>query len=227
MPRMRCLNVLLPTCLIATCLIAEATWATVRIDHAVRSGTVYDPEFDVHLVEFGRAFEVDVTVGWDGQGALSGVFTSTSFDASVLELVSARFGSNAFNAFRGSLFPFVDEDGNVTVLSRFGQNQLQQPGDPAGVIRTVQYGSLHPIHPGGARTQLVTTLTFRLIGPGQSDIGTFLAPGDAGALGDALSVGSALRVVAWDGPVIPEPATALLLGLGLATLATTSRSRSR
>lgn len=219
MPRVRFLIALL-----ATCLIAESAGATVRIDHVVRSGALYDPEFDVYLVEFGREFEVDVTASWDGQGALLGVFASTGFDASVLELVSARFGSNAF---RGSLFPFVDEDENPTLLSRFGQNQLRQPGDPAGTIRTVQYGSLDPIHPGGAGTQLVTTLTFRLVGAGQSDLGTFLAPGDVGAMGDALSVGSALRVIAWDGPVIPEPGTALLLGLGLATLSATSRSRGR
>jgi len=169
----------------------------------------------------GSAVTIRVTASWDGEAGLFSLFSSTaSGDASVLVGESAVSGANPSPSFRGSLFAFTDGDtGDSTSLGRFGQGQLRQAVDGANVIRSVQYGSLVPILPGGAaQNQLVATLTFRAVGAGTTTIGYFLALGDTGAQGNGTVVGAPVTVT-----VIPEPGTALLMGLGLAGLGLAGR----
>lgn len=119
-------------------LSAAAASATVRIDHVVSSRAVYHPTHDVRVVpNLGFTFTVDVTASWEGRGggALVAVFASTASDDPVIELVSAVQGANACAS---PLFVGFDPESNATWLARSGWNQLQQPGDPAGVTRFVR-----------------------------------------------------------------------------------------
>jgi hypothetical protein len=88
-------------------------------------------------------------------------------------------------------------------------------GDPAGTIRTVQFGA-NPGQSGGAGTALITALTFRVIGglDGVANIDVVLLTGD-GNLGGGGEAGVGTSV---DYVPVPEPGTALLMGLGLAGL---------
>lgn len=195
-------------------LLASTAGATVTINHTTTAASTE--------LAIGDEIKIEVRAAWNGAGALQGIFSSTGFDASVLELVSAcQSGTSCTNAFRGSLFAGMDPDSNPTSLARFGQNLLQQPGDPAGLIRTVQYGSLTPIDPSGANANLlVTVLTFRAVGAGSTNVGYVLGLGDTGAQGDATAVGSSVAVT-----VVPEPGVAMLMGLGLAGLSLAGRRR--
>ena len=184
-------------------LAAGSAGALVIINHVTTGSTVLAP---------GQTFDVQVRLTWDGQGALQGVHSSTVFDSSLLELV----GNTTAPA---SILSFTDPDpaiGLIPGLSRL-TTQINLPGDPADILRTVQYGALSPVDSRAATTvggRLITTLTFKWIGSGGiTDIRTLLADGDVGAVGDTFQAGTAVTVA-----VIPEPGTAILMGLGLAGL---------
>lgn len=190
-------------------LAAGSASALVSVSHTATTAT---------SIAVGETVTIQVRVSWDGSGQLLGVFSSTAAaDSSVLAGESAVNGANLY---RGSLFAFTDPDtGDATSLGRFGQGQLRQAVDPVGVVRSIQYGSLSPILPGGAAANvLVTTITFRAVGAGVTTIGTFLAPADTGAQGDTFDGGASIQVT-----VVPEPGTALLMGLGLAGLGLAGR----
>lgn len=194
---------------------AEPARATVVVDHVF----VGPAEFT-----FGDTFQIDVRLSWDGQGALKGVFSSTTYDPTVIQYVSNTLAPV-------SILSFVDDQGTpgdpdddtATALSRF-TTAINQPGDPIGVLRTVQYRAIDPVDPRAATTgagQRIMTLTFRVIGFGQTNIATFVATGDTGAIGDVFVAGASVCI--WtDGlcsPPVPEPTAALSIGLGLAGLA--------
>jgi len=194
---------------------AESSGATVIVDHVYAGPAAFT---------VGSTFQIDVRLRWDGEGALRGVFASTFFDSAIFEYVSST-------PFRPSILAYADlsdpENPEVIgALSRLGG--LQQPGDPANLIRSVQYGGIHPSDPRAATTGsgiLITRLTLRVIGAGNATwIGAVLALGDTGAVGDELVVGSSVCV--WsDGPCdpVPEAGTALSIGLGLAGLSLRGR----
>ena len=197
---------------------AGAASATVTINHTTTAAST--------TLNVGDTIAIRVQASWDGQGALIGIFSSTgvtSGDPAGVLAVSAVSGANLF---RGSLFAFTDPDtGDATNLARFGQGQLRQAGDPTSAVRSVQYGNLAPILAGGAAAnQLVTTITFQAVAPGTYTIGTINLLGDTGAQGDTNGQGSTVTITV-NGPVIPEPGTALLMGLGLAGLGVAGRRR--
>lgn len=192
-------------------LVAGSAAATVTVNHSTSAAST--------TLNVGDSIAIQVRISWDGQGQLQGVFSSTAADSSVLAGESAVSGANLY---RGSIFAFTDLDtGDSTSLGRFGQGQLRQAVDPVGVVRSIQYGSLVPIQAGGAASNvLVTTITFRAVAPGTTSVGYFLAPADTGAQGDSLVVGTSVTVTV---NPIPEPGTALLMGLGLAGLGLAGR----
>jgi len=190
---------------LAALVAAGSASASVRIDHVLSTGgTVLDYE-DLFP---GNEIAVDVYATWTGEGALNGIFVSTGFESTIFQLVSAQHSPT--RPFSPTLFASIEEPDSVSALVRLGG--LQQPGDPSGIARSVQYGATSPIEPAGAGTNFVTRLTFQVLWPGGfGSIGAVLAAGDTGAMGDALVPGSRITFA-------PEPSAALLVGLGLAGL---------
>jgi len=165
------------------------------------------------LLAQGATFNVDVNVTYDGNdgGApLTGVFQSATWDANELSLVSAT--NAGFSILCGSL-------GCLGKLSDPGSF----PGDPANSIRTVQFGA-NVGQAGNAGTSFVTTLTFQVIGglDGVANVDVFLNSGDGNlGGGGSASIGTSVDYVP-----IPEPGTALLMGLGLAGLGLAGRRKA-
>jgi hypothetical protein len=184
-------------------LAAGSAGALVTINHLTTGSTLVIP---------GEVFTIQVRLSWDGQGALQGVSTSTTFNSTLIEFVSSTTA-------RASVLNYTDntDPNNPVVIPGLARltTQIQRPGDPAGILRTVQYLGSAPADPRAATIgQLVTTLTFRWIGgPGVASIGSLIADGDDGVVGDSYGYGSFATVI-----FLPEPGTALLVGLGLAAL---------
>ena len=188
-------------------------------------------------VAAGSPIQVDVKIVWDGAGSLQGIFSSTAFDPSVLSFVSAcRNTAASCTVANGgavaSVLGAVDlSDPSSPIvfpgLGRLGGNGSDlrtlaaQPGDPASIIRSVQYGGLAPLDPFQATLPagvLVTRLLFTANNAGIVNLATFLAQGDSGAVGDAFQAGTGVQVT-----VVPEPGTVVLMGLGLAGLGLAGR----
>ena len=185
-------------------LVAGSAAATVTVNNTTAGLTSLAP---------GDLIAVDVRLVWDGQGALQGVFTSTGYDTSVLEFVSATSAP-------ASILGFFDaETGDVIP----GMNRLLQPSIINDALRTVQYAVgaadafVDPRAANAPAGRLITTLTFRAIGAGMTDLSAIIALGDA-ISGDEFVSGTSVSVT-----VIPEPGTALLMGLGLAGLGLAGR----
>ncbi len=179
--------------------------AVVTIDHA--STTLVNP------IAIGQQFTVTVRLNWDGQGALQGVFSSTTFDSTKIQYVSNTTAPS-------SILSFVDntDPENVVVIPGLGRftTLIQQPGDPASVLRTVQYGAIDPVDSRAATTgtgKLIMTLTFQAIANGNTSISTLVANGDTGALGDTFVAGTTVPVT------VPEPGQALLGLMALGSVA--------
>jgi hypothetical protein len=174
----------------------------------------------------GDSFDVDILVSWDGAGELIGIFSSHVWDKTQLEIQGAVFPLSPLFETR----PLLLRGGSYDpVLSRFGTIAGGIFGDDlASSARTVQYGTIGNLNPATSAdmNQLVTRLTFRVIGgidEGPVEVVGALLIADTGALGgDSFKFGSEVSVT-----VVPEPGVALLLGLGLAGLASSHRHERR
>ena len=162
----------------------------------------------------GDTFNVNVTLGFDGGNTLTSIFVSAGWDPTVLSLT----GSTAA--------PFAIFFGASGFAAKVVDPQVF-PGDPAGTIRTAQYGSAPGQEAGAGLDTLITTLTFQVIGIPVGGLisidvvlnvgdGCFGAGGTPCAPGDLATFGTTVNVV-------PEPGTALLMGLGLVGLGATRR----
>jgi len=158
----------------------------------------------------GETFEVDIFLSWDGAGSLTGVFASHGWDSNQLSLISAVFPSQPSFETR----PIALKGGSYDPsLTRIGTLASGVAGDDlTSTARTVQYfqSGATPLLPASATTnELITRLTFQVIGIGDGIIEVYglLLAGD-GVVGDDL--------IFVDFELVPEPGTALLMGLGLA-----------
>jgi hypothetical protein len=203
---------------LASLMAASAASALVTVRHR-RVGPI---------VEFGGTFEIDVTLENDGLTPLTGVFVSASWGTSVLQLQRAS-ASGPFGIFFGPS-GFLQRVASPGVF----------PGDPAGTIRTIQYGAGPGQSAGGGDEVSIATLIFLVVGAGSADVSIVLNNGDGvlGAGGVSLPSPSVCFIgfsaFVGDGdpgrevrgagcPPIPEPGTGLLLGLGLAILGASRR----
>ena len=189
-------------------LVAGSAAATVTVGNtSAANGTT---------INVGDTFTVQVRLAWDGASStLQGIFTSTGYDTSVLQFVSSTAGPTA-------ILGGTDADGDPPpTLTR-----LIAPASVNGALRTVQYavGSADfVVDPSGAvpAGRNMAVLTFKAIGGGSSAITAIIAAGD-GISGDTFQAGPALTV---NVNAIPEPGTALLMGLGFAGLGVAGRRK--
>lgn len=200
--------------LLATTSFVSTASALVTVDATT---TAISP---VHV---GDTIEVDILVSWTGTGQLIGIFSSHAWDNTQLDLLGAFFPLSP--GFETS--PLLFRGGSYDpVLSRLGTIAGGISGDDlTSTARTVQYGSPPPGALNGATSaatnQLVTRLMFEVIGgvgEGPVEINGAILLGDTGALGDSFTFGSQISLL-----VVPEPGAGLLLGLGLAGLASSRR----
>jgi len=200
---MRLLKTIL-TAVVVVGLSAASANALVTVTHVSDAVGVQDQ---------GAIFNVDIVTGYDGlDGNLQGIFTSASWDTSELALINVPTASNFAIFFGPSGFLSKIADPGVF------------PGDPAGTIRTIQYGAA-PGQEGGAGADVViTTLQFQVIGglDGVANIDVFLNSGDLIVGGTTSSFAGA----SVDYVPVPEPGTALLMGLGLAGLGLAGRRKA-
>lgn len=166
-------------------------------------------------LNIGESFDVDITVGYDGNPAqVTAIAASMQWDPAQLQLVGAV----------GPAQPFAIFFGGGGFLGKLADAGTSFAGDPAGTTRTVQYGA-SPGQSGGAGPDtLIQTLRFQVIGAGDGtaeldvislDDGVFFnlqpaEPGQVSLVGTSVSI-------------VPEPGTALLMSLGLAGLASAGR----
>ena len=195
---------LLKTIIIATAVVslsAATASATVTVTHVDNSGGALH-----NLMDF---FTIDVNVDYNGVGTpLTGIFQSAAWDASEVAFVSA---TNA----PWSIFPGAG--GYLSKLS----DPVSYSGDAPNTLRTVVFGLEPGQYASAGPTTLITTLTFQIIGglDGVADIAVHQSLGD-GNSGGGTQVGIDAAVLY----VVPEPGTALLMGLGLATLGARRRA---
>jgi len=199
---------------VVTMMVASSAQALVTVDaSSAADGTTQS---------VGFTFDVDINVTWDGTGALTGIFTSHTWDSSQLSLIGADSTLGAPGMFETR--PQILPGGTAFVplaLSRFGTIAAGVSGDDlTSSARTVQYGAVTPVDTAGG--DLVVRLTFQIIGAGDgvAEITNANLIGDAGAVGDSFAFGAGVAVA------IPEPGTALLMGLGLLGLAGAGRRKA-
>lgn len=178
----------------------------------------------VSPVAINDTFTVTVRAVWDGQGALQGIFTSTGYDANVVQFVSATSAPAAILQFNtGEIDP---DTGDPIILP--GLNRLLQPSILNGFLRTVQYavGSAdNVVDPRAANApagRLITTLTFKALANGTTTIAPVLGgTADPGAVGDTFRPGTTVTVT------VPEPGSILLGGVALSTVLSVVAIRRR
>ncbi len=96
------------------------------------------------------------------------------------------------------------------------------PLDPNGTVRAASFGAVQPSGVASS-DQLLATLSFDVVGVGPPTMSASFAQGDAlivngVTVNDSVALGSLV--------ITPEPATGLLMGLGLAGLAASRQRRA-
>lgn len=188
-------------------LYATSASALITVEHTSNA---------VGEVAQGGTFDVDITLTFDGTPDLAGVFTSAGWDPTELQLVNATTP------------PFAVLFGPQGFLSQVAAPG-QFPGDPAGTLRTIQFAA-NPGQQAGAGSELITTLTFEVIGglDGTADVDVIFNSGDAFIAPTGATIGlenTALLGTSVSYTPVPEPGTALLMGLGLTGLTLAGRRR--
>jgi len=196
---------------VVTMMVASSAQASVTVNaSSAADGTTQS---------VGFTFDVDINVTWDGAGSLTGIFTSHTWDSSQLSLIGAdsTLGAPGMFETRPNIMAGTSF---APVMGRFGTIAAGVAGDDLSAsARTVQYGSTTALGAGRAATDLVVRLTFQIVGAGDgvAEITNANLLGDSGSNGDTYAFGTGVAVA------IPEPGTALLMGLGLLGLAGAGR----
>jgi hypothetical protein len=197
------------TAAIAIVFSAASANALVSVFHTNDTGGA--------TVAQGGTFNVDVVAAYDGlDSSLAGIFVSAAWDPSELLLT---------NATDAPLEIFLGPNG---LLGRYN-NPTAFPGDPPGTIRAVQYGAPPSQEAGAGPDTLITTLTFQVIGgvDGIADIDVIFNNGDVFLSGPSDGVAELVpgefSISGTSVSYVPEPGTALLMGLGLLGLGASRR----
>lgn len=159
---------------------------------------------------FGDQITVDLRLDTEGETGLEFVAVSVLVDPNVLSFASGTSPGQIL----------LDSD-TLLGLGRISQPSVNPFGDPSG---TVQAGAFGAVQPSGVASsdQLLATLTFDFVGAGRPNMSAVFATGDAMivngvTVNDSVTLGSLV--------ITPEPATGLLMGLGLAGLAASRQRR--
>jgi len=190
---------------------------TATAAHATLSITL-DNNTGGAALGIGDSFEVTVTVGYDGNPPqLQSIFTSVAFDPTVLQF-DGTTGAQPFAIFFGA-------QGFLSKIADAGPLQADpDPNGPggSGVIRAVQYGA-NPGQSGGAGPDtLIATLLFSVVGVGDGSVTSF-TQSDEGSFAGGVEIAPQIVHNNTSVSVVPEPGTALLMGLGLAGLGVAGR----
>ena len=201
---------------VVTMMVASSAQALVTVNaSSAADGTTQS---------VGFTFDVDISVTWDGGqtgpgDTFQGVFTSHTWDNSQLALigVAGLVGPPGMFDVRPNIMAGTSF---LPTMAAVGDINTGLAGDDlTSSARTVQYAAPGAIDSSRATTDVAVRLTFQIIGAGDgvAEItGTNLIS-DAGAVGDSFAFGTNVAVA------IPEPGTALLMGLGLLGLAGAGR----
>ncbi len=174
---------------------ASSAYAVVSVSHTNDA---------VGTVPVGGTFSVDITADYDGSPVLTGIFTSAMWDPTQIMLTGSTTA------------PFAIFTGGTGFLSKLSDPTVF-PGDPAGSLRTVQFGASPGQSGSAGPSTLITTLTFEVLatGDGTAEVDAVLLVGDlfTGVLGaelmppDAILTGTVITV--------PEPTSLALSGSAL------------
>jgi hypothetical protein len=187
-------------------LHVAAANAAVSVSHFVTAGTV----------PVGGTFDVDVIAAYDGSPILTGIFVSAGWDPTELSLVSASDAPfNIFFGASGSLAKFSDPKSFAN--------------DPAGTIRTVQFGATPGQSGGAGEDTVITTLQFEVVseGDGTAEIDVVFLSGDQFQGDDAVELFPPDATVAGVIVNVPEPASAALAFSALGSVALIAGWRNR
>jgi PEP-CTERM motif len=170
---------------------------------------------DLNALNAGDQISIQLRLDTEGETQITSVFNSLGVDPALLSFVSGTSpGQILFNT---STFEGVARVSNPAL----------NPSDPAGQVRAANFAAADPSNIGSANQLLATVIFEAVAGAGGTTAITQIV-----TVGDDVTVNgvvSAYTPAAASGPItvlpIPEPGTALLMGLGLAGLGVAGRRR--
>jgi hypothetical protein len=164
-------------------------------------------------IAIGETFTIQMRIDTEGATDTTSIFLSTFADPAVIDFVSGVSPGVALADFSTG-----------EVLARASQPTLD-PGDPPGFVRAASFVTATPTGTGVSNAnQLLATLTFIGVDAGSTTIDAIYSASDTITASQvpvpsgSVGLGSSLVIT-----VVPEPGTALLMGLGLAGLGLAGR----
>jgi hypothetical protein len=195
------------TLAVAMVVLAATSAGAVNIFFGAPTATELNP---------GDVFSITLRMDTEGDTQINAVGVSVFADPSLFAFVSGTSpGQILFNT---STFEGVPRISQPFTLE----------SDPEGLVRAASFVAATPSGVGSAN-QLLATLTFQAVGPGTMTLQSLFAQGDniaSNSVGLIDIPGAVTFQESAAITVVPEPGTALLMGLGLAGLAAAGRRRS-